>query len=115
MFDNRNVDDAVKGIVRLVELLDGDGVVPPPILLCSGAGLTLADLARRCVAATGAAVPVGSAAPREGHVSAFVGDPRLACQLLGWRPSIPLKEGLARMAADIRQLRAEQAREGSAS
>lgn len=100
--DLLHVDDVVSGLVTASEQLDATHRSLPTIHLVSGAPVSIADLARLCAAIAGTDVPVVAVPPRAGHVSRFFGDPALAHQVLGWEPAVPLRDGAARLIADIR-------------
>jgi dTDP-glucose 4,6-dehydratase len=93
------VDDLVRG---LLSLLDHD--VTGPVNLGNPAELTVLELARLVVAATGsdstivhAELPVDDPTRRQPDVS-------LAASLLGWAPTITLDEGLATTVAHFRSI-----------
>ena len=107
-FDFTHVVDVVDGLVSLVHAIDTERKALPPIHFVSGRPTTLLELAEiaRSQGAPGASI---SFAPsRNFDVSRFYGDPTRATQLLGWRASTPLNEGVGRLVADytVTRLRA---------
>jgi UDP-glucuronate decarboxylase len=98
------VDDLVDGLIRLME--SGDEVVGP-VNLGSPSEFTIRQLAEIVIAITGSASKIV-------HRPLPLDDPRRrkpdiskAQELLGWRPSVPLRDGLARTIAYFDQLLAK--------
>jgi nucleoside-diphosphate-sugar epimerase len=102
-FDFTHLDDAVRGLMAVADLLRA-GERPPPIHLVTGAPTTLGEAARLAVELAGTDAPIVEAPPRDYDVARFVGDPGRARALLGWTPRVPFREGLARLVADFRAL-----------
>ena len=94
--DFTHIDDVVAALQIATELLSaGDGPLPS-LHLVSGRGTALPEVASIAIKAAGrGSVEFGS--PRPYDVSAFIGDPARAEQVLGWRTSITLEEGINRM------------------
>jgi len=94
--DFTHVEDVAAALHTAIELLSaGDGPLPP-LHLVSGRGITLPELAELAIMAAGrGAVEVGP--PRSYDVSTFIGDPARAEQILGWRASIGIEEGIYRL------------------
>ncbi|MBW4720547.1 UDP-glucuronic acid decarboxylase family protein [Saccharothrix obliqua] len=85
------VDDLVRGLLAMAE-----SPHPGPVNLGNPEEVTVLEVARRVIEATGSTSTIR-------HVAAMVDDPRrrrpdigLARRLLGWRPEVPLDEGLRR-------------------
>jgi nucleoside-diphosphate-sugar epimerase len=95
-FDFTHVADVIDGLYKVI-VCSMAGRVLPAIHLSSGTGTTLRELAE--LAATHASFPVEiiEAHPRTFDVSAFVGDTSLAFDILGWRTSTQLGDGIARL------------------
>jgi UDP-glucuronate decarboxylase len=98
------VDDLVDGLIRLME--SGDEVVGP-VNLGSPSEFTIRQLAEIVIAITGSAskivhrpLPLDDPRQRKPDISK-------AQELLGWRPSVPLRDGLARTIAYFDQLLAK--------
>jgi UDP-glucose 4-epimerase len=102
-FDFTHIDDVARGLTALVLRLDAGAEPPPPIHLVSGIGTTLGELAQLVVSLAGAASAITQAPPRDYDVARFRGDPARAAALLEWRPRVPLRDGLARLIADLRE------------
>lgn len=102
-FDFTHLDDTIRGLVALVELVRAGGA-PPPVHLLTGRPTTLGELARMAVATAGTnpPSPVIEAPARTFDVGQFVGTPARAGALLDWRPSIAIRDGLAAYARAIR-------------
>lgn len=99
-FDFTWLPDVVDGLCRLVErLLDRER--PEPVHLVSGEATTLGALAALAIAAAGRGA-VREAPPRDFDVARFVGDPRRAARLLGWRATVGIGEGVSRLSAALR-------------
>ncbi len=92
------VEDVVKGMIRAAATPGVEGQV---FNLCSGEGISLAELARRTVALMGDPIRVklGALPYRPGEIWRMVGDNARARQALGWQPTVPLDEGLRRTIA----------------
>jgi UDP-glucuronate decarboxylase len=90
------VDDLVEGLIRLMET--GDGVVGP-VNLGNPEEFTIRQMAEIVVDITGSAskivhrpLPTDDPKQRQPEISK-------AQELLGWRPTVPLRVGLAKTAA----------------
>ena len=100
-FDFTHIDDTVRGMVGIIDLLE-IGETPPPIHLLTGTPTTLRDLATLAIKIAGRISLVLEAPPRSFDVSRFHGDPSRARELLGWEPRVVLREGLERLVRDLR-------------
>lgn len=90
-FDFTHVADVARGFLLAIDaLLDGN---LPPIQLASGRGTTLGELAALAKAVALRPVVVTEAPSRNYDVSKFVGDPRRAESLLGFRCERTLEDG----------------------
>jgi len=95
------VTDTVDGFVRAAACDAAEGSV---INLATGQGISIADLAgKACRQFDGAAIETVDARcrPRRSEIRELIGDSRRAADLLGWRPTICLSDGLARTAEFI--------------
>jgi UDP-glucuronate decarboxylase len=99
------VDDLVEGLVRLMET--GDGVVGP-VNLGNPEEFTIRQLAEIVVDITGSAskivhrpLPTDDPKQRQPDISE-------AQELLGWRPTVPLRVGLTKTAAYFEALLARE-------
>lgn len=102
-FDFTHVDDVVRGITALIEVLNSGAQPLPPVHLVSGYPTSLGELAALCRRLANSASLVTEAAPRSYDVAQFYGDPTLAQALLGWSSEISLEAGLRRLINDFRQ------------
>ncbi len=100
------VDDLVEGLIRLMET--GDGVVGP-VNLRNPEEFTIRQLAEIVVGITGSAskivhrpLPTDDPKQRQPEISK-------AQELLGWRPTVPLRVGLTKTAAYFEGLLAREA------
>ena len=100
-FDFTHIDDTVRGTVAVVDRL-AKGQAPPPIHLTTGRPTTLGDLAALAVALADGKASITEAPPRAFDVARFHGTPERARKLLGWTPCVGLREGLERLARDLR-------------
>ncbi len=100
-FDFTHIDDAVRGMVAVMERLD-NGLPQPPIHLLTGMPTTLRELAATAMTLAGQNVPIVEAPPRSFDVSRFHGDPTRARTLLGWTPRVGLRDGIDRLIHDLR-------------
>jgi UDP-glucuronate decarboxylase len=99
------VDDLVEGLIRLMET--GDGVVGP-VNLGNPEEFTIRQLAEIVVDITGSAskivrrpLPTDDPKQRQPEISK-------AQELLGWRPTVPLRVGLTKTAAYFEELLARE-------
>ncbi len=92
------VEDVVEGLLRAAATPGVEGQV---FNLCSGQGVSLAELARRVVALMGDPVRVelGALPYRPDTIWRMVGDNARAREALGWQPAVSLDEGLRRTVA----------------
>ena len=95
-FDFTHVDDTVRGVVGLCELLLSGAEPPPPIHLLTGVETSLGELAALCLEQAGGGQLVSRRASSH-EVTRFVGDTSRAATLLGWRATVGLAEGLRPM------------------
>jgi UDP-glucuronate decarboxylase len=93
------VDDMIRGLVALMALDDDD---VGPVNLGNPRECTIAEIADRIIAETGATVGVVHEPPLADDP--YRRRPDIACarRLLGWEPVVSLEEGLARTVAYFR-------------
>ncbi len=92
MLDFTYIDDTVAGIVRCIQLFERaqDNVFN----LATGRGVLLTDVAQRIVQLMGSRSRMVIEGNRVGEVVRFAADISRAEQLLGFRPSVGIEEGL---------------------
>lgn len=100
-FDFTHIVDTVRGSVATIDRLEA-GETLPPIHLLAGTPTTLRELAEMATTFAGKRLPVIEAPPRPFDVSRFHGDPSRARELLGWEPSVGLRDGFGRLVRDLR-------------
>jgi len=100
-FDVNHVDDVVRGIATVAEILQSGERLLPPVHFVSGRSTGLIELAELCCRIGGRGARIVEAPSRDFDVHRFVGDPRRARELLGWQSTIDLETGLARLAAEF--------------
>lgn len=95
-FDFVHVDDCVRGLMMVIERLQG-GIETPPLHLATGIRTTLGELARAAIATAQSASELKVLPSRSFDVAGFQGDPARAAEVLGWHAEIGLDEGLRRL------------------
>jgi UDP-glucose 4-epimerase len=101
-FDFTHIDDVVRGILGLVNLLAIGARELQPVHLVTGTGTTLRELAKLANLEAGGRSPIVEAPSRDCDVARFVGDPRRARRLLGWQSTISLADGVAHLVRAFR-------------
>lgn len=101
-FDFTHVLDVVDGILRTVIKLERAHVLPP-MHLTTGQPICLGELARLVCSTNKSNLPFIEAPPRSFDVAKFYGDPALAGSVLGWRPTVDIATGVAKMLDDLNQ------------
>lgn len=104
-FDFTHVDDVADGIASIVDAVASERRLPP-IHLTTGVATSLERLAAEVIRTCGSSALTKAAPARHFDVGRFVGDPSRAESLLGWRATIPLQNGIARLASDFSTLEA---------
>lgn len=89
------VTDVIEGLMRAASV---PGIEGQTFNLCSGEGVSLADVAGRVLALLGqpAQLKLGALPYRPGTIWHMVGQNHRAQEWLGWRPQVSLEEGLRR-------------------
>jgi len=98
-FDFTHLDDVVRGLLALVERLEGGAGGLPIVQLVTGRPTTLRRLAEIAQAAGPGPVEVGESPPRPYDVDRFWGEPSRAAAVLDWRARVALEDGMARLVA----------------
>lgn len=114
-FDFTHVEDTVRGIALAAEALGAGESKLPPMHFLTGQATTLGELAALANEAGGGRSTVVEAPQRSYDVAHFVGDPRRADEILGWRAAISVQVGIPRFvrdfAATLREAQSDQAAE----
>ena len=101
LFDFTHVEDVAKAVLVATDRMSsGDRI--PTLHLASGMGIALGDLAKLAVAASRMPLDVRFEPARCHDVSRFVGDPRLAENVLGWNSCISLEAGFLRLVEEFK-------------
>jgi len=108
MFDFTHVDDVTGGLLAAMRALEA-GSSLLPIHFVSGHGTTLGALASLVVELARSRSKIVEAPSRSFDVPRFFGDTHRAANMLGWRSVITLRDGVARLIAEHRALRGDQA------
>ncbi|MDP3767153.1 MAG: NAD(P)-dependent oxidoreductase [Dehalococcoidia bacterium] len=101
-----HVRDAVRGVLALIDRVATTDFAPT-VHLCSGRITSLAALATIANATGGHRARMIRADPRPFDVDSFVGDPRLAKNLIGWTSAVRVEEGVAELVAAFESARKE--------
>jgi nucleoside-diphosphate-sugar epimerase len=100
------VDDCIDGITRGIEALADGRVVNETINLAYGHGNSLVHAAELIAGELGVEPKIALAPSLLGEVTHYVADLTKARELLGYEPSVPLEEGIARSVAWFKEHRA---------
>ncbi|MBS0639454.1 MAG: UDP-glucuronic acid decarboxylase family protein [Acetobacteraceae bacterium] len=100
------VDDLIEGFIRI---MNTGREVTGPINLGNPHEIPVSELAERVIRLTGSSSRIVHRPLPQDDPLQRCPDITLAGQVLGWKPTVPLDEGLARTAAYFRQLLAERA------
>jgi UDP-glucose 4-epimerase len=101
-FDFTHLDDTVRGLLSIVEMLQAGERRLPAIHLVTGAATTLGALAQIANDAGGNASPILDGPERSYDVRCFLGDPSRSRELLGWAAEIPVRDGVSALVAGFR-------------
>jgi nucleoside-diphosphate-sugar epimerase len=98
-FDFVHVDDSVRGILNVVDLLDAGRVDLPPIQFATGRRTSLGELAvlSKQIGASRSDIVILPARPFD--VGGFCGSPERAKEMLGWEPLVAIEDGMERLRA----------------
>jgi nucleoside-diphosphate-sugar epimerase len=111
-FDFTHVSDVAAGVLEVCRILSAGERSLPPLHFVSGVRTTLRELSEMAAAGS-RRVKMMEASPRTFDVGNFWGDPSRAAAILGWRSTIPIREGVGRLVAEFTAR--SPAKEGHAS
>jgi UDP-glucose 4-epimerase len=106
-FDFTHVSDVVNGIVSTIKYMENNQPFPSALHLTSGKPTTLHKAAELARAAGNKNSTFMEATPRDFDVAAFIGDPSLAKQVLGWEAKIDIHSGIAQLVHDYRMAQSQ--------
>ena len=98
IIDFTHIDDVTEAIARFAVYINA-GLQPPPIHFVSGQETNLVELAEMIIERALSKSQIEITQPRGCDVMQFVGDPARAYDLLGWRTSISIEQGIERLLA----------------
>jgi nucleoside-diphosphate-sugar epimerase len=102
-FDVNHVDDVVRGIASVAEILGSGERNLPTVHFVSGRRTGLLELAEMCCRIAGRGARIVEAPSRDFDVHRFVGNPQRARSVLGWQTTIDLETGLTRLTSEFAQ------------
>ncbi len=93
------IDDTIQGILRAYAAsMDGGGhLLGQEFHFVTGRGVSVSDLAGMIIALTGSSAQIVLGPANNFDVRKFVGSPAKSHKLLGYKPKVPLEEGLKRL------------------
>jgi nucleoside-diphosphate-sugar epimerase len=103
-FDFTHISDVVQGLMSVVDHLARGTEDLPIIHFASGRPTTLAELARLAIRCANSRSPVFEYASHNYNVSRFVGNPQRAFQLLGWRATVEIENGMQALVEEFRSI-----------
>ena len=101
VFDFTHVEDSAIGTMMLLTALLAGERNLPPVHFVTGRATTLAQLATIANEAGGHRSAIVEAPVRSNDVMTFVGDPTRAEQLLGWRATVAIEDGVRQLVDDF--------------
>lgn len=104
IIDFTHVNDTVRSIVKVMELLQGGCIEKEIIHISPGFGVPIAQLAQSINHIIGKTLPILRLPPRTYDVQRFVGDTTHRICLLGNDPFLTIDEGLSQLIAQIKEL-----------
>lgn len=108
-FDFTFVDDVVRGMTSLLDVLSTGATPPAPIHFVTGRPTTLGELAALTIRIASSQATVAHAPARTYDVGRFFGDGTRAHRLLDWQPRVNLHEGIERLLRALRDERESNA------
>lgn len=102
IFDFTFVQDVVRGILNVMDILATKPQNLPPIHLTTGRGVSLKEAAQTIVMMAHSSSEIINAVPRSFDVSRFYGDPSRAKKLLNWSSHFSFEEALRQFLTDLK-------------
>ena len=96
LFDFTYIEDVAQGVLSLVNLLM-QGQTLPPIHLTTGQASSLAEVAQIAKEASVHSINIVEGTPRSFDVAKFWGDTNRAQEVLHWKASVSVYEGMRRL------------------
>jgi nucleoside-diphosphate-sugar epimerase len=103
-FDFTHISDVAQGLMSVVDHLARGTEELSVIHFATGRPTTLAELARLAVRCANSRSPVIEHASHDYNVSRFVGNPHRAFQLLGWRATVEVENGMQALVDEFRSI-----------
>ncbi|HEY8030844.1 MAG TPA: NAD(P)-dependent oxidoreductase [Methylocella sp.] len=103
-FDFTHISDVVQGLMSVVDHLARGTVDLPTIHFATGRSTTLGELARLAIKCANSRSPVVEYTSHNYNVSRFVGNPHRALQLLGWRATVEIENGMQALVDEFRSI-----------
>jgi nucleoside-diphosphate-sugar epimerase len=103
-FDFTHISDVTQGLMSLVDHLARGTEELSVIHFATGRPTTLAELARLAVRCANSRSPVIEHASHDYNVTQFVGNPHRAFQLLGWRATVEVENGMQALVDEFRSI-----------
>lgn len=104
VFDFTCLEDVVHGILSLIRIISKTKMSIHPIHLTSGIGKSLQNVADIAAQASPYEIEIFEGPSRSFDVSQFYGDPTRAREILHWKTSIPVEEGMQRLISQYQML-----------
>jgi nucleoside-diphosphate-sugar epimerase len=101
-FDFTHLEDTLRGLLIVVDILQAGERRMPAIHLLTGTATTLSSLAQVANDAGGNASPILDGPERSYDVRRFLGDPSRSRELLGWTARTPVRKGVSALVAAFR-------------
>lgn len=104
VFDFTYIHDVAAGILKLVDfIIEEKKANIPAIHFVGGCGTTLGQLSQLICSQAQSTSTIKVDAPRNFDVARFIGDPRRAIQLLGWKAETSVQQGVQNLLADFKE------------
>lgn len=97
LFDFTYLEDVIQGLLSLIYLIVQKGHCLPAVHLTSGTPTSLGEIAQIAQKASAHSVQIVEAASRSFDVSRFWGDTERSHEMLNWRASVSVEEGMHRL------------------